>query len=413
MLHHHLKISSIMKSRLLLIALLVILFEGFTACTKEDDDDPQVTPKTQELNANITTETTLKDLIDDPGAIDYLVTKSNLAVQKGLIVEPGVVIAFEADTKLTMENDGYLKAVGTVAKPIKFTGKEKAAGFWRGICFFTVDTRNELAYCTVEYGGGGSLAAATPLANIGICAINGLGSSCKITNTVSAHSKGMGIYASKHSEVLAFSNNTLSNNTLAAMSIGAGSANILDSSTSFDGNNGYNGVEIQGGQMNEQTETTWRGLKNGATYKLTEKLELYSGLVIAPGVTIEAEANTSLEIDLDNGYLTAIGTPSQKIVFQGFVKNAGFWKGVIFESNDTRNTLVYCVVEHGGSADMGSGLGKSNIGMKFLFGEVCTLRIENCLIQNGSGCGISKNANTQLTQSGNTFQGLASGNICQ
>ena len=84
-------------------------------------------------------------------------------------------------------------------------------------------------------------------------------------------------------------------------------------------------------------------------------------------------------------------------------------KGIVFESNDLRNILSHCTIEHGGSTDIGSGLGKSNIALNFQ----SAARVENCLIQSGGGCGISKQVNTQLIQTNNTFLGLAGNNVCQ
>ena len=382
------------------------LIVSFAACAKEADP---ITIEPQTINANITVETTLEDINDDPNAIDYIVTKSSWTIQKGLTIAPGVVIVFEADTKLTVDNEGYLIAKGTASKPILFTGKEKTPGFWRGICFLTVDTRNELTHCTIEYGGGGTLIGGEPNANVGVCFYNGQKSTCKINNTIVQHSKSIGIHANKLSEILEFKNNSLKNNAAAALSIGSGNADILDNSSSFTDNNGYNGVELQGGRLEEPNETTWKLLKNGTPYKLLESIQLYSGLLLEPGVTIEVAANVSIKIEKNQGFLTANGTPSQKITIQGFVKSSGFWKGIVFESNDLRNILSHCTIEHGGSTDIGSGLGKSNIALNFQ----SAARVENCLIQSGGGCGISKQVNTQLIQTNNTFLGLAGNNVCQ
>ena len=54
---------------------------------------------------------------------------------------------------------------------------------------------------------------------------------------------------------------------------------------------------------------------------------------------------------IDKGFLSAVGSSTNRIVFEGLVKSAPSWKGILFsyESDDVRNELRYCDVLDAGS----------------------------------------------------------------
>jgi len=87
-------------------------------------------------------------------AIDgaYLITSSP-AVYGALTLEPGAILMFASGSRMTVDG-GTLIAVGTALDPILFTGEQQTTGYWGGLRLNnTNDPANQLAYCTIEYGG--------------------------------------------------------------------------------------------------------------------------------------------------------------------------------------------------------------------------------------------------------------------
>ena len=61
-------------------------------------------------------------------------------------------------------------------------------------------------------------------------------------------------------------------------------------------------------------------------YLLTRWVEVRSLLEIEPGTVIRSEADEQLIVE--GGEVLAVGTPDQRIVFEGLVNVQGFWKGI-------------------------------------------------------------------------------------
>ena len=95
-------------------------------------------------------------------ATDFGITrKISVGNNSNLIIAAGTRIDFGTDTELEVEDGGSLKAIGTTADPIVFSGVDGAAGAWRGLEFrFTQSVNNQLDNCIIEYAGSGSNDAA-------------------------------------------------------------------------------------------------------------------------------------------------------------------------------------------------------------------------------------------------------------
>ncbi|MCF6211192.1 MAG: hypothetical protein L3K24_11135 [Gammaproteobacteria bacterium] len=77
-------------------------------------------------------------------------------VNEALTLEAGVSLIFNSNARLSVNESGSLKAIGTAAEPILFTGLVEMPGYWRGIRFNRSNSLdNQLDYVTVEYAGGG------------------------------------------------------------------------------------------------------------------------------------------------------------------------------------------------------------------------------------------------------------------
>lgn len=395
-----------MKNQLLL--LLTCCF--FFACKKEET--PIIQPTV--ISADINTETVWEDVNSDPNAIDYVVTKTTLRINKGLVIKPGVVIAFEAGTSLLVNlNGGFMQAVGTVDKPIRFTGKTSTRGFWKGILVNSADLRNELSNCVVEYAGGGELLSVIPTTAIGVVLYSSAAGKLKMHASTVQYSGGYGLVVTASAELPEFSANTFKDNTSAAVQVPPSQVGMMDQVSSYSDNNGFNGVEIISKDLELATEQTWKSLPAGAKYRLLGNLKILSGLRIQPGVQMEVNADATIRTTYPGGYFIAEGTVSQPIVFEGVVKQAGFWRGLVFISEDIRNSMQYCTIAHGGGGLLESGLSNANVGVVKSGGHAGHLTIKNCEIKASAGCGISATTTATLIQSGNTFSQIAVNEICQ
>ncbi len=392
---------------------LFVLF--FASCVPEDDTviTPTDTDDSGIIDENIEVATTLVDRFDDPEVADYTITKTRWLVQAGLTIEPGVVIAFESDVMMRVVYDnGFIQAVGTTEKPIRFTGKINNPGYWRGIVINSADTRNELNHCIIEYGGGDELEYTIPFANIGVIDHAGTVGRLKLKNTIVQHSAGAGLVLNRGAKLQEFSANTFSNNDFAAVQLPANEVAMLDNSTTYISANGFDGVEILDSDLEETNEESWKNL-GGAPYKILGDIRIKSGLVIDPGALFKMEANTFIRISYPNGYLTAEGTADARIAFEGLVNDMGFWKGIVFNSADSRNKMNYCTVAHGGGDELEYVIDHANIGVIDFAGVEGKLQMTNCIIDSSAGCGVATNSDAQLTESDNLFTNITASDFCE
>ena len=381
--------------RLLSLTLVSSLLVA-TSCSDDEGDDPAtINPVT--ISASINEETQLTNIVEAEGLPDYIVD-GFLDVNADLIIDPGVCIVFTANSGLFISNNGSLQAVGTSEKGIKFTGQAKTTGFWAGIQVRANDVRNELNYVTVEYAGSDHLATygtnVKLFGGVAIEGVTGSNGSLKVFNSTFQNCDGYGLIVEHGTVLRDFSNNKFISNTDAAIRIDANNVGEIDSESTFTGN-GLDGVEINasGSPTHDFNEDDiWYPLSNGAVYQVAQSFNAFAKLTILPGTTIEFEANQNIAFRQDfsgpnDGIIVAKGTVSEPITFTAATKTAGYWQGLIIESNSTLNEMDNCIVEYGGS-DVISG-GKANILLnKDGAFTAPDLKISNSIIRHSGGCGI-------------------------
>jgi hypothetical protein len=394
------------KNILNIMAASLILF----GCTKEKSTTDAII-----LNADITNDTVLKNINPDASENDYIVTKSDLNVTAKLTIEPGVKIAFEANTsmKFPFTGKGSIIAKGTSALPIIFTGKTKTKGFWNGVLLVSADTENTFEFCTFEYGGGASLlSSASPNCNLLVAKQATVPGKCNISNCTFSESKGMGLVITENAELLSFKSNSFVSNLLAPMQVPPSVVSQIDSTSSFSNGNGYNGVEILGLNLQELTEVKWHKLSNASIYRVLGNINVLSGLNIQAGASFDMATNVLFRTTFPSGYIKAIGQPTEKIVFKGVNAGKGSWRGLLFTSSDLKNELSHCIISGAGGGQLITGLSNANIGIFTQSGNIGKLKISNCTVENGAGCGLSIDTKSIVTQSSNTFLNLTGSNIC-
>lgn len=369
-------------------------------------------------NGRITTNTTWKNIVQDPTKPDYVVCR-DLELDAVLTVEPGVVVAFKQNTGLHSKVGSVtpiLIAKGTAEKPIVFTGEQKVPGFWTGIVWSSSDPRSELSYVEISYAGGGNTdVIRRNLANLTITGITGIGLSIgalKINNCLISNSKGMGIDVQGQGILTEFASNQFSNNATYPIQVPAVQVSKLDENSKYSVNNGINAIGVFG-ELKNTLETTWKPFKDETKYRILENLSINSGLVIQPGAVFEVASQKAIGVGND-GYLIAKGTADKRVVFTGAVKSPGSWGGILIDnSKDVRNELNYAEVSYGGGEPAYLYAAKGNVILFSGFGINGRIKITNSIISNSSEYGIAQFIGTLTLDNpdSNNYSNNAKGNI--
>lgn len=303
------------------------------------------------LSQSITVKTVLNDRIANPELPDYIVSKS-IFVTSELTINPGVVIAFERDARLDVnDNGGILIAKGTADKKIRFVGVEKTKGYWIGIAMYSGSNANVFEHVEFLHTGSRTIYSTTKAAL-------SLGSSkaqVALKNCFFSQNDGYGLYAQDGSILREFSANAFTQNTEAGILLSADNVAKLDAASTFTGGNGRNAVEIMTSFLKGTDEITWAGFADKTPYRVVGyELTVNTGLKLAPGVTVEMTRDAIIRVN-NPGYLTAKGTATQKITFTGTEKQASYWKGIISYSTNDRNVIEHAELSNAGSGILVSG----------------------------------------------------------
>ncbi|MGA0556427.1 right-handed parallel beta-helix repeat-containing protein [Larkinella sp. VNQ87] len=356
------------------------------------------------IDKSITVKTVLTDRIANPDYPDYIVTKS-IAVSHELTINPGVVIAFERDTRLDINDGGGLVvAKGTPEKKIRFIGVEKNKGYWAGIVLYSGSNANVFENVEVMHAGSRTLMSST---KAGMAFFGANKAQIALRNCSFSENDGYGLYVQDGSILREFAENSFTKNTEAGILLDPANVQKLDAASVFTGGNGRNVVEIRGYYLREGDDITWGGFKDKTPYRLMGDFAVEAGLTLSPGVTVEAARDVVIMIN-SKGYLIAKGTATEKVTITGADRTSASWKGLMIYSNNSRNVIENAEISNGGSLAIVSGK-KANLA---LYGG--NLTIKNSTLAKSGGYGIfvsyaSKlNADASTT---NTFTANAQDNV--
>jgi hypothetical protein len=343
----------------LVICALILALSSAVAQTEDQTADESFASQTV-ISSNITTDTTWAS-----GNIYYVSTSVNVNAGVTLTIEPGVQVNFSQNAGLRVL--GTLKATGSAAEPILFTGSTKQAGWWLGLRISGVQnsplTTSVLEYVTIEYGGGNSYGALyLEYATV------------PVKQSTIRHSSKDGIYG-WYGGVAHLSDVTLANNADFAVRFIDASVNPQLARLTVQ-NNGANVIGIGGGTM---TGThVWENV--GVPYRLTGNQTVGAGatLTVEPGVQVHFAENVDLRI---LGRLHAVGTEQQRILFTGVKQEAGSWAGIRISGSQnsplTTSALEYVTIEYGGGNNYGA-----------LYFDHASAPVKNMTIRHSSKDGI-------------------------
>jgi hypothetical protein len=395
----------------LILTLLSVLTLFLTACGGSSSPNTPNNPNNPntpdgECAVIVTEDITIPSLlVNSPAQCDYLFS-GDLEVKSSLTVEPGTVVQFDQDARLSIDEAGSISAIGTAEERIVLEGRLEVQGFWYGLCFS--DSRAsrleyvDLLWAGKVFTGGSSVCSAS------IGGVNGNGESVTIKNSFIAGSFTHGLDAQKV-PLGEFANNIFANNAEYGVRVDPEQVHKLDAEsdylgTSVNAPNGKPYVYLSGFLEGTGDTLIWRNLN--APYLAEEDFPYGTGKVnINEAVTITIEAGARFEFGpqsainlFDGATLQALGTAEAPIVFTGKKETPGAWDGLFFQ--DSKGVLEYAQVSYGG-AEGGSVLANGNIILSGVNGSDLTLR--NSTISHSATCGISLGEDSTFQNSDNTF----------
>lgn len=137
--------------------------------------------------------------------------------------------------------------------------------------------------------------------------------------------------------------------------------------------------------------TTWSG-----NLQVCDDINVHAALTIQPGTVINMCAGASINIE-PTGSISAIGTATSPIIIKGEVASAGYWEGIIVQSNNPTNQMAYVTVKDAGSYWAWEF---SNLKLD----DQAKLGVNNCTFSNSERYGFYATGSSTITSfSNNTF----------
>jgi len=293
----------------------------------------------ENLSGTTSTPLTVENISTDPSVTEYIVD-GHWNIESAVTIEPGVRIMMKSGARITVAANGSLNASGTASENIYFVGEQDVEGYWQYIRFYgSNNPNNALKHVVVKNAGSNSSwdGAVYLYQNSRLVLQN--------SNITKSASYGLLVY-SADAKLIDFQNNFFDDCTAAPIKVNnLTQAASLDVNTDFVGNNGYNWVEVSGGNVNE--DITVKNLQ-GPIY-CTGAMDINNNVIILPGTEIRMAAGSDITVQ-STGSLYAVGTASERIKFIGNNEVQGAFEFILFyNSNSAQNEFQYVDVSYGGA----------------------------------------------------------------
>lgn len=337
-----------------------------------------------EVPCSITSNTTFSDI--NPNGVDYVIDCVVEVTGGTLTIEPGTTIEFRTGAGIFVSGQGSIYAVGTASLPIIMKGNG-VAGAWRGIEINSNNATNTIGHCKIS-DAGGEVNFSAPVAwfiHDTKAAIVNYGK-LNLHHTVIRNSGGAGIAASGGGEFTGFTADTIVGNNGFPILMYAGAVNQTDLPSCVFSGNTKNAVALYGRTSNAVVEEEVTLNKIGIPYRAFSSLEFREDVVINAGVIIETESDMGIYIT-GNGSLRINGTSSEPVVMRGVQQLAGYWRGLLINTNNPLNVFDYLNISDGGSSVLGFNPPKANIAVGAV--AAAQLTINNCVSTNADGCQVA------------------------
>jgi hypothetical protein len=372
-----------MKTKQFLFCTLLLII---VSCSKKSND----INNNNNINNNFTCSDITSNTTISPGTyiVDCNVTITNNAV---LTISPGVNLKFTGNGGFTTSNGGAIRAEGTSASPIVFTGFEETSGYWYGVDIYTNSLNNVFKYCQFKFGGKGSRS----MVRIGDASTINLG---RATFQNCSFSNGLknGMFIAGNSFLSNSTNNSFTGNQQYPISTELACLDSISGSNSFTGNNSDYIYVSDDYQIFSNVHFHKLNVPFYLNATSNNAFEINSDWTIDPGVQIVMGSNLKFEIEeawgsYPAGSFNCLGISSDPIIIRGFQSVPGYWNKIRFMgSTSTNNKIVYTHISDGGSN--AESPYNSDPGMITLYSDGAyganKLSINNCQVSNSSTYGI-------------------------
>ena len=336
------------------------------------------------------------------------IIENNLSIEQGatLTIGPGVIVKFR---RAGVEVSGALSAVGSEGEPVIFTAYQDdsvggdsnhdgeitkpIAGRW-GSIVFKQKSRGTLEGVTVRFGGGIPLRPNVPRGGV----VEIFSSDVIVRNSIFTDNADAAIVATDVQAVI--EGNTISKNRFALWLSGSAAAAPVKANRLSE--NRYNGIYIGLGVIDRSA--TWTA---DSTYIL-DGVTINGGasLKILPGTVVKSWKSSQVSVFAPGfevyGSLSAIGTPSQPVVFTSWrdgdfgdrlevgtgipsdsIPSPGDWSGMNFRSKQNSSELENAIIRYGGrDRTLFEPLGANVL-------VACPqLTVRNCIVSDSAHAGI-------------------------
>lgn len=281
-----------------------------------------------------------------PGApVDYIIS-CDPKIKGDILIDAGVVIAFEQNAGLQSIDDANYKIEmnGTSQDPIILTGTEKNKGHWRGLLMTSDNPSNIMKYVTVEYAGqirpGGW--------NYKGAVIGSWGAVMDFDSCTIQDSQEIGLHWVGYASTLNISNSTFTRNDVPIVT-NPNYINSIDETSTYQGNvNDY--IRLERTDVNK--DITFHNIdvpffSNGFKPNNDAKRTF----TFAPSVTLIMDAGSEIRFGNAFSYqheTIMVGTVDNRITIKGKEDVAGYWKGLSVESNSPLNEIGYLDISNAG-----------------------------------------------------------------
>lgn len=398
-----------MKNRSLLLsfALLAFVVLQNTGCGGDAGTGTPIL-----FSGDITVNTVWSDHNGSGDGIDYRITGCvNVRDGAVLTIEPGTRIVFESGACLVALNFGAIKAVGTAAENITFTGLQATEGFWAGLNFTnTNNTDNQLVFCVIEYAGtDGGTYSLNGSVNVGESAGISLDPSrLSMQNSTIRFGSHEGIFVSATSVLTNFSNNVITGCDF-PVNLRSDNSDVIGTGNDFTGNTkDYVLVRGTGAPAPLDRNMTWPKLN--VPYAVQDDINVQATLNIAAGTEIIMKQGAFFWLGDNISQINCVGTAANPIVFRGEQNTTGFW-GAIFLDGGASGSFQHCTFTNGGGGSNGYGFPEGVIWCSGYVGN-SQLAMINCTINGSLTNGVSvDNASTYNADIAtvNTITGIPGG----
>lgn len=372
--------------------LLPILFALVPACT--GDDAPDADGGTDTDAATDTSDAT--DGVDESGSSGSSgdedcteVTQDDLAADLDLpagcyyaesplfidgvtlTLQAGVDFRFGGFSGATVSGSGALIATGASGNPVLLHGETMDPGNWSGVTFLgSASSANLLEFVEVQGAAGVS--------------VDG-GSRLTVANSAFVDGDEYGLDAAQGAEVT-ISGSTFSGHDV-PLRVGITTVEGVAADNTF-ADNARQVVVVAGPTVD--SAATWNAL--AVPYEPEGSLFVEASLTLAAGTTVTMRQDAAIWVEPE-GELDATGTADAPVALTGVQAEVGFWRGISYASNSSRNVLEHAVVNYAGG-DQWTGEPDSS-GSIYVPGEG-RVTIRNSEIRNSEWYGLYASIDAEL-----------------